>query len=80
MANVTIYSTPWCVWCARTKEYFKQHNVSYAEKDVAADSAAREEMLAKSQQMGVPVIDIDGSIVVGFDQMRLAELLGIAKS
>lgn len=77
MANVTIYSTPWCGWCRRTKDYFQQHNVSYTEKDVAADAAAREEMLAKSQQLGVSVIDIDGAIVVGFDQPRLAELLGL---
>lgn len=77
MANVTIYSTPWCGWCRRTKDYFKQHNVPYTEKDVAADTAAREEMVAKSQQLGVPVIDIDGTIVVGFDQPRLAELLGL---
>lgn len=77
MANVTIYSTPWCGWCRRTKEYFKQHNVVYTEKDVAADAAAREEMVAKSQQLGVPVIDIDGEIVVGFDQPKLARLLGL---
>lgn len=77
MANVTIYSTSWCGWCQRTKEYFRQHNVTYTEKDVGADAAAREEMLQKSQQMGVPVIDIDGNIVVGFDQPRLAELLGL---
>lgn len=77
MANVTIYTTPWCGWCARTKEYFKSHNVAYTEKDVAADTGARQEMLQKSQQMGVPVIDIDGTIVVGFDQPRLAELLGL---
>lgn len=75
MAHVTIYSTPSCGWCHRTKEYFKEHNVTYTEKDVASDGAARQEMLQKSQQMGVPVIDIDGEITVGFDQHRLAQLL-----
>lgn len=77
MANVTIYTTPTCGWCRRTKEYFKENNVAYTEKDVATDIAAREEMLQKSQQMGVPVIDIDGAIVVGFDQPRLAQVLGL---
>ena len=78
MKNVTIYSTPNCGWCKATKEYFGEHNVEYSEKDVAADAAAREEMLQKSGQMGVPVIDIGGEIVVGFNQPRLAELLEIS--
>lgn len=78
MKNVIIYSTPSCGWCKAAKQYFEQHNVVYTEKDVASDVFARDEMLAKSKQMGVPVIDIDGSIVIGFNQPRLAELLGIA--
>jgi len=77
MRNVTIYTTPTCVYCKRTKAFFGEHNVHYQEKDVASDSAAREEMIKKSEQMGVPVIDIDGTIIVGFDQPRLAELLDI---
>lgn len=60
------------------KEFFAKHGVSYEEKDVAADAKAREEMIAKSGQMGVPVIDIDGNIVIGFDQQKLKELLGIS--
>ncbi|HSX24969.1 MAG TPA: glutaredoxin family protein [Candidatus Andersenbacteria bacterium] len=78
MKNVTIYSTPSCGWCRATKDYFSQNNVAYTEKDVASDPAARNEMLEKSKQMGVPVIDIDGDIVIGFNQPRLAQLLGIA--
>ncbi|MEX1997531.1 MAG: glutaredoxin domain-containing protein [Candidatus Andersenbacteria bacterium] len=77
MANVTIYSTPTCGWCQRTKEYFKENSVEYTEKDVSTGTAAREEMLHKTRQMGVPVIDIDGEITVGFDQPRLAQLLGL---
>ncbi|MBI4088125.1 glutathione S-transferase N-terminal domain-containing protein [Candidatus Kaiserbacteria bacterium] len=77
MSKVTIYTTPTCVYCKRTKAFFGEHNVAYTEKDVASDSAAREEMIKKSEQMGVPVIDIDGAIVVGFDQPKLAELLEI---
>lgn len=77
MKQVTIYTTPTCVYCKRTKAFFGEHDVSYQEKDVASDSAAREEMIKKSEQMGVPVTDIDGTIVVGFDQPKLAELLDI---
>lgn len=77
MKHVTIYTTPTCVYCKRTKAFFGEHNVQYQEKDVASDAAAREEMVKKSEQMGVPVIDIEGEIVVGFDQARLSQLLGI---
>jgi glutaredoxin 3 len=78
MKQVTIYSTPSCGWCKTAKQYFSENNVSYLEKNVAADQEARSEMLAKSKQMGVPVIDIDGQIVIGFNQPRLAQLLEIA--
>ncbi len=78
MANVTIYTTPTCKFCHQTKEFFKEHNISYSEKDVAGDTSAREEMVGKSGQLGVPVIDIDGNIVVGFDKERLSSLLNIA--
>jgi glutaredoxin-like YruB-family protein len=77
MANVIIYTTPTCVYCKLTKEFFKKHNVEYTEKDVAGDAVAREEMMQKSSQMAVPVIDIDSEIVVGFDKERLSELLNI---
>lgn len=78
MSKVAIYTTPTCVYCKMTKEYFKNHGVVYEEKNVAADEAARRQMIEKSGQMGVPVTDIDGSIVVGFDEERLASLLKIA--
>ncbi len=77
MAKVTIYTTPMCVYCKMTKAFFKEHNVAYEEKDVASDAVARDEMITKSHQMGVPVITIDGEFVVGFDKPRLAELLQI---
>lgn len=77
MKNVTIYTTPTCVFCKRTKAFFGEHNVQYQEKDVAGDAAARQQMIEKSGQMGVPVTDIDGTIVVGFDEARLSQLLGI---
>lgn len=77
MTNVKIYTTPSCVYCKMTKEFFKNNNVEYEEKDVATDAVAREEMIAKSGQMGVPVIDIDGKFIIGFDEPRLKEALGI---
>jgi glutaredoxin len=60
-----------------TKSFFQANGVQYEEKDVAEDLAAREAMIQKSGQLGVPVIDIDGEIVVGFDKEKLAELLKI---
>lgn len=77
MAKVTIYTTPSCVYCKMTKAFFKEHDVAYEEKDVSRDTGARDEMIAKSNQMGVPVIDIDGQLTVGFDKERLSGLLNI---
>lgn len=77
MQKITIYTTPTCVYCKMTKAFFKEHNVTYEEKDVARDPILAEEMVKKSGQMAVPVIDIDGQIVVGFDKAKLSELLNI---
>jgi glutaredoxin-like YruB-family protein len=78
MAKVTIYTTPTCVYCKMTKEFFKENNIAYEEKNVLEDEAAAQEMVEKSGQMGVPVIDIDGNIVVGFDRALLSKLLNIS--
>lgn len=77
MANVTIYTTPTCVYCKMAKAFFNEQNVAYNEKDVTRDDKAREEMVQKSGQLGVPVIEIDEKVVVGFDKKRLSELLGL---
>ena len=77
MAHVTMYTTPSCVYCKKTKAFFQEHGITYAEKDVSTDSAAVEEMVQKSGQMGVPVIDIDGAIIIGFDEAALREALQI---
>lgn len=77
MANVTIYTTPTCVYCRAAKEFFREHNVVFQEKDVAKDEQARNDMVKKSGMMAVPVIDVDGNIVVGFDRAKLSGLLGI---
>ena len=77
MAKVTIYTTPTCVYCRAAKEFFREHSVVYEEKDVAKDEQARNDMVKKSGMMAVPVIDIDGTIVIGFDRAKVSQLLGI---
>jgi glutaredoxin 3 len=75
--KVIIYTTPSCVYCKMTKEFFAKNNVQYEERNVATDMQAREEMLDKSQQLGVPVIDVDGTIIIGFDKKNLETALGL---
>lgn len=77
MAKVTIYSTPTCVYCKMAKEFFQKNDVAYTEHNVLADLPARKEMVEKSGQLGVPVIDIDGKIIVGFDQHAVKAALGM---
>ena len=77
MANVVIYSTPTCAFCKIAKEYFTENKVKYTEHDVAADQEKAQEMINKSGQMGVPVLDINGKITVGFNRKVLADLLGV---
>ena len=75
--NVIIYSTPTCVYCRMAKEFFTKNGVNYTEHNVAEDEKAYQDMLKKSGQMGVPVIDVNGEIFVGFDKKGLARALSI---
>jgi glutaredoxin 3 len=77
MANITIYSTPTCGYCKMAKEYLTSKNIPYTEVDVSTDRSKQEEMIAKSGQYGVPVIDVDSKIIVGFDKRKLDEYAGI---
>ncbi|MDO8571458.1 MAG: glutaredoxin family protein [bacterium] len=77
MAQVIIYSTPTCGYCTLAKKYFQENNIEYTEKDVSVDMAAREEMTNKTGQLGVPVIEVDGNLIIGFNKAKLAELLGL---
>jgi glutaredoxin-like YruB-family protein len=77
MPKVKIYTTPSCVFCAMAKEYLKERGVAFEEIDVSKDEKAAMEMIEKSGQMGVPVIEIDGQIVIGFDKERIDELLNL---
>jgi glutaredoxin-like YruB-family protein len=77
MKPVVIYSTPTCVYCKSAKDFFNANNIAYTEYNVAADLKKREEMIEKSGQMGVPVIEVGADIVVGFDKAMLSQLLGV---
>lgn len=71
MANVTIYTATWCAFCHAAKDYFDKKGVKYTDKDVEHDADAFRESVEKSGQRGIPVIDIDGQIIVGFDRPRI---------
>jgi glutaredoxin-like YruB-family protein len=77
MAKVKIFSTPFCIYCVSLKQFLKEHNIEFEEIDVSKDKAAQEEMIKKSGQMGVPVVEIDGEIMVGFNKNKISELLNI---
>lgn len=77
MASVKVYSTPTCPWCIKTKEFLKANKVAFTNIDVSTNKAAAQEMVKKSGQMGVPVIDIDGKILVGFDEGKLKSALNL---
>ena len=74
---VKIYTTGNCPYCEMTKQFLKQNNIEYEGIDVSKDKEAAQEMIDKSGQMGVPVIDIDGKIIVGFNVPAIKEALGL---
>lgn len=75
MPSIIVYSTPACPYCRLVKEFLESKGVDYLEKDVSSDEAAGQEMIDKSGQMGVPVIEIDGEIVIGFDREKIEKLI-----
>ncbi len=75
--EIKIYTTPTCVYCQMAKKFFQEHNVKYEEIDVSFDNAKAEEMVQKSGQMAVPVIEINGEIIIGFDKNKISRLLGL---
>lgn len=77
MKKISIYSTPTCVYCNMAKTFFKTNSMDYVEYNVATDLTRRKEMIDKTGQMGVPVIDIDGEVVVGFDEAKIKATLGV---
>ena len=77
MPKVIVYSTSTCPWCIKAKEFLKENNIEFEDKNTGEDEAARNEMIEKSGQMGVPVLDIDGTIIVGFDQEAIKKALNL---
>lgn len=77
MPKVRIFSTSTCPYCVTLKGFLKEHNIEFEDLDVGQDAKAREEMVTKSGQMGVPVVDIDGEIIIGFDKEKISALLNI---
>lgn len=73
--KVKVYSTSSCPWCVRLKEFLKEKNIKFDNVDVGADQKAAKEMIDKSGQMGVPVIDINGKVIVGFDKEAIEKAL-----
>ena len=77
MSRIIVYSTPTCPYCVQAKEYFKSHNLEFTDYNVAENRDKAEEMITKSGQMGVPVIDIDGAMIIGFNKPEIDRLLGL---
>jgi glutaredoxin-like YruB-family protein len=75
--KVKIYSTPTCPFCMMSKKFLKENNIDFEDIDVSTDQAKAKEMVQKSGQMAVPVIDIDGEIIVGFDKEKIRKTLGL---
>jgi len=75
--NVKVYSTPTCPWCIRVKQFLKENNVEFENIDVSSDEAAADEMMHKTGQLGVPVLDIEGEIIIGFDKEKIKSSLGL---
>ncbi len=75
---VKVYSTPSCPYCVALKEFLKEKNIEFEDIDVSENEKAQKEMIEKSGQMGVPVVEIDGQIVVGFDKEKIIKLLDIS--
>ena len=75
--KVMVYSTPRCPYCIRAKQFLKDSNVAFEDIDVSMNTEKAREMVDKSGQMGVPVLDIEGEIVIGFDKEKISQLLGL---
>lgn len=75
--KITVYSTPTCPYCIRTKKFLEDNNIAFEDIDVSENQEKAQKMIARSGQMGVPVVDIDGQIIVGFDKDKIKKALGL---
>jgi glutaredoxin 3 len=72
---VTVYTTPTCSFCTKVKKYLKEQRITFREHNIAKDKKRADEMVRKSGQMGVPVLDVHGKIIVGFDVPKIEKAL-----
>ncbi len=77
MNKIKLYSSPVCPYCVALKNFLKEKEITFEEIDVSQDEKAAQEVVEKTGQTGIPVIDIDGEIVIGFDRAKIVKLLGI---
>ncbi len=77
--RVIVFTTPTCGFCNATKNYLRQRGIRFNEVDVSRDAAAARDMVRRSGQSGVPVVDIGGRLVVGFDRPKIDQLLGLGR-
>lgn len=75
--SIKVYSTPTCPWCKKVKQLLDDNKIAYQDIDISQDKQAREEMVNKTGQMAVPVIDIDDELAVGFDESWIKQKLGL---
>lgn len=75
--RVIVFSTPSCTYCNAVKRYFSEKGVKFRDVDVSRDTAAARDMVRRSGQMGVPVVDIGGKVIVGFDRPKIDKFLGL---
>ena len=75
--TIKIYSTPACPYCRKAKKFFDENKLLYSDVDVSRDAEAVQKMIDKSGQMSVPVIEINGEIIIGFDEKKIKDLLNI---
>lgn len=75
--KVTLYGTETCIWCAKTREFFEEHKIKYVDVDVGKNEKAAQKMIKKSGQHSVPVIEIDGEVILGFDEGKIKKMLDI---
>ncbi|MDD3344931.1 MAG: glutaredoxin family protein [Candidatus Omnitrophica bacterium] len=75
--SVKIYSSPTCPWCVMAKQFLKDNSIAFQDVDVSSSQQAVDELMQKTGQMGVPVLEIDGDVIVGFNKEKIKQSLGL---
>ncbi len=78
--RVILFTTPTCSWCRKAKAYLRENRVTFREVDVSRDPAAARDLVRRTGQMGVPVVEIDGKPIVGFDRPTIDRMLGLSRA